>query len=301
MTDSVHTPFTHPSLEAAYQQCHELTREHYENFPVARLVPKTIRPHVSAIYAFARTSDDLADENWDTPDGPTPDQRLADLDAFATELVAATQDQPLRRPEWAWIFVALADTVRKCDLPLHLFTDLLSAFKQDVTTLRYATFDDILDYCRRSANPIGRLVLLLHGYRDEQLFQWSDQICTALQLANFWQDVSIDIKKNRIYIPQVDLTRFGVTETMLTQPKATQAYKDCLKFQVDRTYELFKQGRVLSRHLKFPLSMEIRLTWLGGQTILDKIIEQDYDTVELRPKLNAKDKVNLLRKAAFTR
>lgn len=291
----------HPSLQTAYQQCHQLTREHYENFPVARLVPKKIRPFVSAVYAFARTADDIADEDWDTPDGPTPEQRLADLNAFETELIAAAQGHTLSRPEWTWIFVALADTMQQCDLPMTLFTDLLSAFKQDVTTLLYPTFNDVLDYCRRSANPIGRLVLLLHGYRDQERFAWSDQICTALQLANFWQDVSVDIKKNRIYIPQEDLQKFQVSEATLTQPQASQAFKNCLKFQVERTYAMFRQGKVLSRHLTFPLSMEIRLTWLGGQTILDKIIAADYDTVASRPKLNGADKINLLRKAAFRR
>lgn len=297
----VSSTFTPPSLESAYQQCHDLTREHYENFPVARLVPKKIRPYVSAVYAYARTADDIADEGWDSPDSPSPAQRLADLDAFEKELIAATQGQPLSRREWAWIFVALADTLQQCDLPLQLFSDLLSAFKQDVTTFRYATFDEVLDYCKRSANPIGRLVLLLHGYDDHALFRWSDQICTALQLANFWQDVSIDIKKKRIYIPQEDLDKYHVTEAMLSQPQATQACKACLQFQVERTCAMFQQGRVLSRHLKFPLSMEIRLTWLGGQTILEKIIAHDYDTVASRPKLNGKDKINLLRKAVFSR
>lgn len=289
------------TVEESYRRCHQLTQEHYENFPVAKLVPKKIRPHVSAVYAFARTSDDIADEDWDTPGGPTPEERLADLAAFEDELLRAVAGQPLEESRWEWIFVALADTLEKCNLPLQLFLDLLSAFKQDVTTTRYATFAEVLDYCRRSANPIGRLVLLLHGYREEKLFTWSDQICTALQLANFWQDVSIDIRKDRIYVPQEDWEKHNITEATFRESQANPNFKACLKAQVDRTSKLFAEGRVLSRHLKFPLSMEIKLTWLGGQTILEKIVAADYDTLKARPKLQGKDKITLLRKAAFSR
>jgi len=285
----------------SYARCHALTREHYENFPVAKLVPKAIRPYVSAVYAFARTADDLADEGWGQPGSPTPLERVAILDAYEEQLVAAAEGRPVS-DEYAWIFLALADTMEKTGAPLQLFRDLLSAFKQDCVKLRYETHAEVLDYCRRSANPIGRLVLILHGHADEQKFAWSDLICTGLQLANFWQDVSVDIKKDgRIYVPQEDWATFGVTEAMFSQPPATEAFRRCLKYQVDRTYELLTEGRVLSRHLPFPLSMEIRLTWLGGQTILDKIIAADYDTVSARPKINKFDKVKLLQKAAFTR
>ncbi|MBC2595348.1 squalene synthase HpnC [Ruficoccus amylovorans] len=285
-----------------------MTREHYENFPVARLVPKSIRPYVSAVYAFARTADDLADEGWTAsestaPDGRvfTPQERVAALDAYEEQLDNAAAGRPLEE-KYAWIFLALGDTIKKTGAPVQLFRDLLSAFKQDCVKLRYSTFAEVLDYCRRSANPVGRLVLILHGHASEQNFAWSDQICSALQLANFWQDVSVDIKKDgRIYVPQEDWTTFGVTEAMFSQPPATPEFRRCLKHQVDRTYAMFNEGRVLSRHLPFPLSMEIRLTWLGGQTILDKIVSRDYDTVSARPKLNGFDKVKLLQKAAFTR
>lgn len=288
------------TLEESYQRCLNLTREHYENFPVARLVPKKIRPFISAVYAFARTADDIADENWDTPDGPSIEERLAHLNAYEVEFMRAVEGKSIVGSQWQWIFLATADTIKKMDLPVQLFKDLLSAFKQDVTTLRYETFEAVLDYCRRSANPVGRLVLLLHGYQDEDRFAWSDQICTALQLANFWQDISVDIKKGRIYIPQEDWKRFGVNESLFSREIATEAMKRCIKHQVDRTYRLFEEGRMLSRHLKFPLSLEIRLTWLGGQAILDKIIELDYDTVQQRPKINKKDKATLLLKAFFT-
>jgi phytoene synthase len=289
------------TVEQSYARCHDLTREHYENFPVARLVPKSIRPYVSAVYAFARTADDLADEGWGQAGSPSPQERVAALDAYEEQLENAAAGRAVS-DEYAWIFLALADTMEKTGAPLQLFRDLLSAFKQDCVKLRYASFAEVLDYSRRSADPVGRLVLILHGHASEQNFAWSDKICSALQLANFWQDVSVDIKKDgRIYIPQEDWAIYGVTEAMFSQPPATAQFRACLKHQVDRTYEMFKAGRVLSRHLPFPLSMEIRLTWLGGQTILDKIISRDYDTVSARPKLNALDKVKLLNKAAFTR
>lgn len=289
------------TLEESYTRCHDLTREHYENFPVARLVPKAIRPYVSAVYAFARTADDLADEGWGENESPSPQERVEALDAYEEELVAASMGQATS-DRYAWIFLALHDTMEKTGAPLQLFRDLLSAFKQDCVKLRYATHAEVLDYCRRSANPIGRLVLILHGHGDEQRFAWSDQICTALQLANFWQDVSVDINKDgRIYVPEEDWGKFGVTLDMFSQPPATPEFRQCLKFQVERTYGLFREGRVLSKHLTFPLSLEIRLTWLGGQTILDKIIAAGYDTVSSRPKLNKFDKVNLLRRAAFCR
>ncbi|MEM9227276.1 MAG: squalene synthase HpnC [Verrucomicrobiota bacterium] len=289
------------TLAESYQRCHDLTREHYENFPVARLVPKDIRPFVSAVYAFARTADDLADEGWGEPGAPTPEERVATLDAFEDDLIAASQGKPCR-DQYTWIYLALADTMEKTGAPLQLFRDLLSAFKQDCVKLRYDTHAEVLDYCRRSANPIGRLVLILHGHTDEQRFAWSDLICSALQLANFWQDVSVDIQKDgRIYIPREDWATFGLTEPMLSAPPATEQFRRCLKYQVERTYAMFKEGRVLSKHLPFPLSMEIRLTWLGGQTILDKIIAADYDTVSARPKINGFDKVKILQRAAFSR
>ncbi|QYY37174.1 squalene synthase HpnC [Ruficoccus sp. ZRK36] len=289
------------TVDESYARCHDLTREHYENFPVARLVPKAIRPYVSAVYAFARTADDLADEGWGQSASPTPQERVTALDAYEEQLVNAAEGRAVC-DEYAWIFLAVADTMKKTGAPLQLFRDLLSAFKQDCVKLRYETFDEVLDYCRRSANPVGRLVLILHGHADEQKFAWSDQICSALQLANFWQDVSIDIKKDgRVYIPLEDWATYGVTEEMFSSPPATEQFRRCMQFQVERTYAMFKEGRVLSRHLPFPLSMEIRITWLGGQTILDKIIAANYDTVSARPKINAFDKVKLLQKAAFTR
>lgn len=286
------------TVAAAYAQCHELTRTHYENFPVARLVPKAIRPHVSAIYAFARTADDIADEGWAEPGAPTPQERVAELQTYAAELDRAAAGQALTEPRWEWIFVAVAETLRQCDIPVQLLHDLLSAFQQDCTKLRYETFNEVLDYCRRSANPVGRLVLLVHGHRNEQWFAWSDYICTALQLANFWQDVGVDLRKDgRIYIPEEDWTAHGLQRPHFDAPQAGPELRACLRQQVERTWELFAAGRILSKHLPFPLSAEIKLTWLGGQRVLEKIAAQGYDTLSRRPKLTKWDGAALLAKA----
>ncbi|HMY76522.1 MAG TPA: squalene synthase HpnC, partial [Blastocatellia bacterium] len=193
------------SLEAAYAYCRQMAESHYENFPVGSvLIPSQLRKHVYSIYAFARTADDFADEGYETS-GLTETQRLAALDDWQQKLdrcFAGDADHP--------VFIALAATVKDLNLPKKLLADLLSAFKQDVTKRRYADFDEVLDYCTRSANPVGRLILLLFGYRDERLHQLSDHICTALQLANFWQDVAVDIQKDRVYLPEDDMARFGV-------------------------------------------------------------------------------------------
>lgn len=287
------------TLEDSYARCHALTREHYENFPVARLVPRELRPHVSAVYAFARTADDLADEGWGDAQSPTPQQRVEALEAFEQQLEAAAKGQSLD-PDYEWIFLALQDTIEKKQVPVQLFRDLLSAFKQDCLKLRYATHSEVLDYCRRSANPIGRLVLILHGIHNEQYFAWSDAICTGLQLANFWQDVGVDIRKDgRIYIPEEDWARHGVTREMFDHTQACDALRCCLQFQVERTQKIFDQGKPLGKKLPFPLSMEIRLTWHGGNTILKKIAAQHYDTLASRPKLRKTDVPMLMAKAAF--
>jgi squalene synthase HpnC len=273
------------TLAAAYAKCTHLARTHYENFPVGKLVPREMQPHVHAFYAFARYADDLADEGYagaraDNRDVMTPDERLAALDDWERQLLAEPGTPGLHP-----IFLALHDTIRKLDLPSGLFTDLLSAFKQDVVKLRYANFPEVLDYCRRSANPVGRLVLLLHGVRDERLHELADHICTGLQLANFWQDVGVDLKKNRIYLPENDRESHGVTEQSLFAGQADEGYRKLLKFEVDRTQGIFDQGAPLTRDLRGKLRVEIRLTWLGGTTILRKIEAQDYDTLTRRPKL----------------
>jgi phytoene synthase len=288
-----------------YEACTRLAREHYENFPVGRLVPKKIRPHVHAVYAFARVADDLADEGYADPrlrdaaaSAPTEAERLAVFrnyrQAWQQALAGKTYDH-----QYEWIFTPLLRTKAEFHLPDSLFLDLLSAFEQDIVQRRYEDFPSVLDYCRRSANPIGRLVLLLHGHREEELAKLSDHICTALQLANFWQDVSVDLGKDRIYIPQVDLRRFDVPEADLFAGKATPNFRNCLRYQMERAWDLFRMGEPLPSRLKRPLSWEIRLTWLGGTKILEKIENQKYDTLTRRPVVSKLDFLTLGLQAFF--
>src|SRR5215831_12399444 len=195
------------TVDEAYAYCERLARSHYENFPVGSiLVPKRLRKHVYSVYAFARVADDFADEGYETGE-LTEAQRLAALDDWERKLedcYRGRADHP--------VFVALAETVKELRLPIQLFTGLLSAFKQDVVKRRYADFEEVLDYCSRSANPVGRLILLLFDYREEGLAELSDCVCTGLQLANFWQDVEVDIRKDRVYLPQNEMARFGVSD-----------------------------------------------------------------------------------------
>jgi squalene synthase HpnC len=284
------------TLDESYEKCLELTRSHYENFPVARLIPKHLRRHVAAVYAFARTADDIADEGYGLVEN-TPESRIAALARFDDQVVAAAENRPLD-PDTAWIFMALGDTLRRFDIPARLCLDLTSAFAQDVLKRRYETFAEVLDYCRRSANPVGRLVLLLHGLKDEVMFTESDAICTGLQLANFWQDISVDRNKDgRTYLPLEDMQRFGVSPADLDKPAAAPATRECIKFNVERAQRIFDSGKKLPGRLPFPLSLEIRVTWLGGTAILQKIRRQDYDSVRSRPKIGKRDKVALLLKA----
>ncbi len=279
------------SLSDAYARCTALAKAHYENFPVGWLMPKAKIHHVHAVYAFARHTDDLADEGYasgfdfggELPPQPTPEQRLAALDKWEEGLL--DPEKGASEP----FLVALHATIRELDLPLSLFTDLLSAFKQDVTKTRYANHAEILDYCRRSANPIGRLVLLLNGFRDEERFRQSDAICTGLQVANFWQDVSVDLLKDRIYLPQDEMAALGVTVDDLKAGRATPAFRALVRNQVGKAWDLFERGRDLSRTLPIPLKWEIGVTWLGGTTILRKIERLDYDTLRTRPKLGKLD------------
>ncbi|MBI3551590.1 MAG: squalene synthase HpnC [Elusimicrobia bacterium] len=257
---------------------------HYENFPVASLaVPRRLRKHVAALYAFARIADDFADE-------PEYEgfrkERLLD---WRRQLHAAGKE-PASHP----VFAALGRTLRELQLPVEPFDDLLSAFLQDVEKKRYATFDEVLDYCRRSANPVGRVVLMMHGHRSPELFRYSDAICTALQLANFWQDISVDLKKDRIYIPEEDFRQFSYSEADLRMGVVNERFRDLLKFEVNRTRALFEEGRPLPGKLAWPLSLEIRLTWRGGREILRKIRKGGFDTLSERPSLTKWDWIPLL-------
>jgi squalene synthase HpnC len=276
----------------AFAYCERMARAHYENFPVGSLLaPKNRRRHVYSIYAFARTADDFADEGYGTS-GLTEAGRLAALDDWERRLedcYAGKADHP--------VFIALAETVRELQLPIKLFRDLLSAFEQDVVKRRYADFDQVLDYCVRSANPIGRLILLLFDYRDERWHQLSDCICTGLQLTNFWQDVEVDARKDRIYLPQDEMAQFGVSEEDLLEKRFSDRYAALLEFQVERTKELFERGRTLPGLVSGRLAIELRLTWLGGMRILERIEELGYDTLNARPVITSWDKMRLLARA----
>jgi hydroxysqualene synthase len=288
------------SLAAAYATCARFAREHYENFPVASiLLPSAMRPHVAAVYAFARVADDFADE------GIRPAaERLALLDAWAGELhaclaPAVADRRPLAPaaaappvelpPETPHIFAALGSTIHTCDLPVSLFDDLLSAFRQDVTKVRYETWDDLLDYCRRSANPVGRLVLAIAGYRDERLGESSDAVCTALQLTNFWQDVERDWAKGRLYLPLEDCRREQADTRDLDARSMTEPWRRTLRGAAGRTATLFDRGRLVCDSVRGRLRLELRLTWLGGRRVLARLERGGFDVFLRRPSLGAGD------------
>jgi phytoene synthase len=298
-----------PILERAYAHCDRLARNHYENFPVAsRLLPRPMRPHIAAIYAFARRADDFADEP-----GRDAGERLGLLDDWEARLrhaieagaslprgsrLAAAGAQP---DDDDLIFVALGDTVRRCSLPPALLTDLLSAFRQDVTTARYATWADVLDYCRRSANPVGRLVLRVAGYDDPALDGPSDAVCTALQLTNFWQDIHRDWATGRLYIPQDDLTQAGALESDLSDQRMSAGWRTVLAAMMQRTRELFDTGREVCDGVHGRLRWELRLTWLGGSRVLEKVARARRESFVARPTLGFTDVPVLLRDALLWR
>ena len=274
------------ALQAAYAHCEAITRSHYENFPVASvLLPRRMRPHIAAIYAFARTADDFADEP-----GRAPAERFALLDDWETRLASAAAGAPGEDP----IFTALADTIERCELPVQLLSDLLSAFRQDITVHRYATWEGLFDYCRRSANPVGRLVLTVAGSRDDRAMLASDDICTALQLANFWQDLGPDWRNGRLYVPEEELERAGAHIEALDAASLPAEWRAALRACVARTRGLFDRGRPVTDAVAGRLRLELRATWFGGVRILDKIRELDYDTLHRRPKLGTPDAIRII-------
>jgi phytoene synthase len=264
-------------LSAAYGACLRIAASHYENFPVAsRLLPKPLRPHVAAVYAFARTADDYADEP-----GYDIDERLRLLQEWRHRL--HDPDEPM--PE----FVALHHTIEQFDLPIALFDDLLDAFTQDVTTTRYATWEAVLDYCRRSANPVGRLVLRLSGYDDDRLDRASDAVCTALQLTNFWQDLAVDWSRGRLYVPEDIWRPRGALPDQLTGSGMAPAWRQVMAECGGRTRALFAEGRPVCDLVSGRLRYQLRATWLGGSRILDRLERSGYDVFSSRPKLGTAD------------
>ena len=274
-----------PELAGAYAYCERLAHTHYENFPVAsRLLPARMRPHVAAIYAFARIADDMADE------GARPARdRLADLDDWGARLEAAAGNEPLPREAHGDVFLALRETMRVCRLPPQLFRDLLSAFRQDVTKTRYASWEEVLDYCRRSANPVGRLVLRVAGYDRPALDAASDAVCTALQLANFWQDFAIDWRKGRLYLPDSIWRTAGADTGDLDARRLTPAWRAALANVSGRTRALFAVGRPVCDGVHGRLRYELRATWLGGLRILDQLEYSGFDVINHRPSIGMLD------------
>jgi squalene synthase HpnC len=255
--------------------------EHYENFPVASvLLPRHLRPAVEAIYAFARSADDIADEG-----NATPDERLAALHAYEDGLIGIGAERPDLPP----LFHKLARVIQQYRLSMQPFHDLLSAFKQDVVTVRYESFQDLLDYCRRSANPVGTLMLELYGAADAHNLRDSDAICSSLQLINFWQDVAVDWKKSRIYLPLEDLRRFGVTEGQIADACTNQAWKELMGFEVRRARALMLAGAPLALRLPGRIGWELRMVVQGGLRILERIEAADYDVFRHRPRLGLAD------------
>ena len=280
------------TLEAAYAACERDASSHYENFPVASLLlPRRMRPHVAAVYAFARAADDFADEG----SRPSAD-RHALLDGWIERLrhaaaseepgPPATAGEPRNAPQ---IFMAVGASMRTHALPQALFEDLISAFRQDIGTNRYDSWADVLDYCRRSANPVGRLVLRIAGYRDEALEAASDAVCTALQLTNFWQDLAIDAGRGRIYLPREESAAHGAREADLLAGRMTPAWRKALESASLRTRRMFDAGRPVCDGVGGRLRYELRATWLGGVRILDRLEQSGFDPLQKRPKLGIRD------------
>jgi len=260
--------------------------DHYENFPVASiLLPRRIRRAVEIIYYFARQADDIADEG-----DLSSDERLAKLDEYRLELNRIEAGNTPITP----LFAALAEIVKIYRLPVQLFHDLLDAFSQDVVKKRYENFDELLDYCRRSANPVGRLLLHIYGETSEQNLIYSDHICTSLQLINFWQDIQKDYAISRIYLPQDEMARFGITENHIAKGIVEKSWQELMKFQVERAGTMMKIGTPLGSILRGRIGMEIRLIIAGGNRILSKLENVKYDIFNSRPVLRPLDWIIIL-------
>ncbi|HEY1579449.1 MAG TPA: squalene synthase HpnC [Terracidiphilus sp.] len=276
-----------PTLEEARAWCKHLAETHYENFHVATwFLPERLKPHFHAIYAYCRVSDDLGDEVGDTA------QSLALLDLWRRELDACYDGHALHP-----VFVALIETIRACSIPKEPFADLLTAFKQDQVVKRYATMQDVREYCRYSANPVGRLVLYTCGYADEERFRLSDATCSALQLANFWQDVRVDWAKDRVYLPQDDMQRFGASDATIEKGIATPEFRKLLRHEVDYARDLFHEGLRLIGMVDRDLAVDLDLFSRGGLEILNAIERQDFDVLRSRPSISKRTKLQLALRA----
>jgi squalene synthase HpnC len=284
---SYRMPAAAPSLAEARAWCKQLAETHYENFHVASwFLPEALRPHFHSIYAYCRVSDDLGDEVGSTA------AALALLDFWGRELDACYEGRATHP-----VFVALSETIRACGIPKEPFADLLTAFRQDQTVTRYETIDEVLAYCHYSANPVGRLVLYACGEVSEENFRLSDATCSALQLANFWQDVRVDWAKDRVYIPQAEMRRFGVSDATIASGVATKELRALLRFEVDYARSLFQQGLPLIGRVNRDLALDLDLFSRGGLEILRAIERRDYDVLSARPAIGKRTKLALALRA----
>jgi len=280
-----------PTLEQARAYCRRLATSHYENFSVVTwFLPKRLHQNFYNVYAYCRISDDLGDEVGN------PEVSLGLLNQWGRELEACYRGEA-RHP----VFVALTETIRECDIPKQPFADLLTAFRQDQIVTRYDTFEELLGYCKNSANPVGRLVLYVCGYSDAMRQQLSDYTCTALQLANFWQDVAVDYGKGRIYLPLADMRRFGVAESQIAERRPTPEFLAMMRFEVERAREWFGRGLPLASTLEREIAIDIELFNRGGQEILNAIERQGFDVLKSRPALSKVQKALLIARAAARR
>jgi squalene synthase HpnC len=287
LPDSYRIPTSAPTLEEAREWCKRLAESHYENFNVASwFLPPELRPHFYALYAYCRVSDDLGDEVGDHA------AALALLDFWGRELDACYEGRA-RHP----VFVALAETIKECLIPKEPFADLLLAFRQDQSVSRYETMEDVLAYCRYSANPVGRLVLYTCCEQSEENFRLSDATCSALQLANFWQDVKVDYAKGRIYLPRKDRETFRVSEEEIAEGIVTPAFRGLMACEVAYTRSLFEQGLPLIGQVNRDLAIDLDLFSRGGLEILRAIERQDYDVLSARPATSKGRKLALLLRA----
>lgn len=291
------------TVHDAYARCQQIAAVHYENFPVAsRLLPARMRPHVAAVYAFARAADDFADE------GAVPAaRRLEWLEAWGAVLRRPCSEHshaeaigPVPADDVHATFMALHDTVQRCGLDTAPLLDLLSAFAQDVTTTRYATWSDVLDYCRRSANPVGRLVLAIAGVRDEAVARRSDAVCTALQLANFWQDLGDDWRvRRRLYVPDDVLASHNAATSAIDEDRVDEGWRRVMADVGARTQRLFEEGRPVSEAVRGRLRYELRATWLGGTRVLARTLLVRQYSLQARPTLTKGDLIRIAASVVF--
>jgi squalene synthase HpnC len=276
------------SVSNAYTQALTFAKSHYENFPVVSLlIPKKLRKHIAIVYWFARTADDIADEG-----NISEEIRLKRLNEFESNFRKSLEGDSSNSYE-----IALSNTITEKNLTPKYFTDLLSAFRQDVTKSRYANFDEVLQYCNRSANPVGRIILELLDIRNEQANEHSDKICTALQLTNFLQDTIIDYEKGRIYLAKDEMQNFSVTEFLFEQKENNHNLKQLVKYNVERINGFFDEGKKLLTFLSGKLKTEIKWTIAGGEEILEQIKKNDYDVLIHRPNLSKIKMAGLLIKS----